>query len=1347
MGQANNFPQNNASQPRMMNSMAYGAGAPVVGVQPTVSTSSAAPNGAAAAYSSTPNQSHATPAYNATPNQTYAMPGNNFAPVPPGNSAPVVRAGAGDAQPGTMPAGQVNNPELRHSAGPGGPPAAAQQQSSHLGAPSTDASEARKTPMGNHAAPNNNYNMPTPPNNYSNSMGNNGLPPPVPYAGTASAAHNNNLQSQQNDEMNAARMNARRPTPIDTADDAPPDQPTGQSSAASSIEASMPVSPWRHIAPSDNQSTYFREGELGGTSRPPKDHKSTSGMNSVKKQASMDPPASLRGIRADYFSEKSRQTRDQLGGSNENSNEMDNANGTPEDNYNDEMAASGADGRSSKESSRPHERRSANQGTTSTRSSSPRKSKKESSSRSRPSNSPADSHKKSKSSSRNKEPKSPPSPGGRSKIKRTASAALPYYSRESEVEAAQRMQVGEPDPHSIHDYPRHTELFGELLGNNWISDRHSAPELRYGNSSAVMGGGPGAPGNPPSLMASHSTRYSAPPTQLGGLSVSTPPGAMSNLAQSGAAAPNNQPILTHNRKQTSTSKIDPANIPRPTGISEHQKEEGGKIYDSNKYITPPTPASSSSSTVLDRGSASCRFIRVTTNQMPIFQSTSHASHIPISCVLQPFATMHTKFEGEIPLVSHYGEAGPLRCSRCKAYVNPYFEFGSGGKDCRCNFCGHIMEVPNRYYCGFDENGHRRDRNEKAELSRGTVDYVAPRQYYSERIIPQVPYYVFVIDVSRQALESNFTHQVAQSLRSLVQSFPSESTRVAILTYDTDIHFYSWSATNPNPTILVAADVNEPFCAAPPETLFLDPRVSAQNLEALLDMLPTMWQQEADAPPMQSNFLEAPNSCGAAALRAATELLQGRGGSGQIAIFQRLLPTLGVGACAARDHVRNYGAAPSKDFQQMFKPQKAEWYQETAKFCLDHDIVVDSFLAPSTEYIDVATQSFVACKTGGDLFFYPNFLLKEDGEQLHYDISRSVVRNSAFGCSLKIRSSRGLAVEGMIAPFDAKTLHDQSIFEVSRLSADSTIVFNFKHDDLVESTRNVFLQAACLYTNSEGKKCIRVHTLCLGTTTALSNTFRYTCIDALTNILFKECILKEVESPDTLRQWVLQLITSILHSYRVNCAAATSSGQLILPESLKLLPLYTNSILKQISFRRSNTKFRVDHRMAQMVQVLGSDVATTSSMVYPKLYALHKLPEKAGRPTNICSNVFMPNSLQCSVDKVELNGCYLYENGQQMLVYLGQHLSQEFLQDAFGIHNISEALNWAKPAFNREHPLGQRLFAMSQQVRKDKGSSRWLPLKFVVDETRMTLAEDAAFGEQSYVDFLCMVHKKVQHRMD
>lgn len=79
---------------------------------------------------------------------------------------------------------------------------------------------------------------------------------------------------------------------------------------------------------------------------------------------------------------------------------------------------------------------------------------------------------------------------------------------------------------------------------------------------------------------------------------------------------------------------------------------------------------------------------------------------------------------------------------------------------------------------------------------------------------------------------------------------------------------------------------------------------------------------------------------------------------------------------------------------------------------------------------VVTQGHVPRHTGGDINYYPGFNIVEDGEQLHYDICKTVLRPSAFGCNVKVRCCRGLEVEKMYAAFDPNSTYDQSQFQVN-----------------------------------------------------------------------------------------------------------------------------------------------------------------------------------------------------------------------------------------------------------------------------------------------------------------------------
>lgn len=53
---------------------------------------------------------------------------------------------------------------------------------------------------------------------------------------------------------------------------------------------------------------------------------------------------------------------------------------------------------------------------------------------------------------------------------------------------------------------------------------------------------------------------------------------------------------------------------------------------------------------------------------------------------------------------------------------------------------------------------------------------------------------------------------------------------------------------------------------------------------------------------------------------------------------------------------------------------------------------------------------------------------------------------------------------------------------------------------------------------------------------------------------------------TLKEEAYKNSVEVLHAYRSKCASASASGQLILPESLKLLPLYSLALTKCCALR-------------------------------------------------------------------------------------------------------------------------------------------------------------------------------------
>ena len=95
----------------------------------------------------------------------------------------------------------------------------------------------------------------------------------------------------------------------------------------------------------------------------------------------------------------------------------------------------------------------------------------------------------------------------------------------------------------------------------------------------------------------------------------------------------------------------------------------------------------------------------------------------------------------------------MRCRECRAYVNPFVKFIDNGSRWVCNFCRLDNQTESYYYAQTDKSGQRVDFNERSELYSGTVDFLASSEYMNRPPMP--PTFVFLLDVSHQAIESGY----------------------------------------------------------------------------------------------------------------------------------------------------------------------------------------------------------------------------------------------------------------------------------------------------------------------------------------------------------------------------------------------------------------------------------------------------------------------------------------------------------------------------------------------------------------------------------------------------------------
>jgi protein transport protein SEC24 len=181
-------------------------------------------------------------------------------------------------------------------------------------------------------------------------------------------------------------------------------------------------------------------------------------------------------------------------------------------------------------------------------------------------------------------------------------------------------------------------------------------------------------------------------------------------------------------------------------------------------------------------------MRCTLNTIPCSGDLLSTSGMPLALMVQPLAL---DLAEELIQVVDFGESGPVRCAapHCKAYINPFMRFIDQGSRFVCNLCGHTSETPQAYQCNLGPDGRRRDADSRPELSRGTIEFVAPKEYQVRPPMP--PVFFFLIDVSMTAVSSGAVAAACSAVNhALADLGEGPQTRVGIATFDSTIHFYN-----------------------------------------------------------------------------------------------------------------------------------------------------------------------------------------------------------------------------------------------------------------------------------------------------------------------------------------------------------------------------------------------------------------------------------------------------------------------------------------------------------------------------------------------------------------------------
>lgn len=435
----------------------------------------------------------------------------------------------------------------------------------------------------------------------------------------------------------------------------------------------------------------------------------------------------------------------------------------------------------------------------------------------------------------------------------------------------------------------------------------------------------------------------------------------------------------------------------------------------------------------------------------------------------------------------------------------------------------------------------------------------------------------------------------------------------------------------------------------------------------------------------------------AAVRGAQACLSTIGG--QVNVFLSTIPTVGPGSLKHREDTKLYGTDKEKN---LFAPQDG-FYRGAAEECVEAGVGFNVFFFPS-QYIDVATIGLLPGLTGGELYFHPRFDPVRDGVKLHSQIQRCVLREAGYNVTMRVRCSNGLHVAQHYGNFFQRNTTD---VEMGICDADKAIACLVKHEGRLDEKQEAHFQCAMLYTTATGQRRVRCHNIAVPVTNLLGNVFRYADMDSTVAYYIKEgefsirigrtkystfvdlfllfpfpsitvITMAQTKPLKEVRHYLTEKCVKVLLAYRRNCASSTSPGQLILPESFKLFPLYALAINKTKAIKGGNVTS--DVRTFYMRALRGLGTGATMALLYPRMVSLHNMSEEDGFPvqitqedgsTSVGSRIKTPPLMRPSYLRMEAHGAYLVENGDMCIIWIGAQANPKLLEDLYGASSLDE----------------------------------------------------------------------------
>ena len=737
-----------------------------------------------------------------------------------------------------------------------------------------------------------------------------------------------------------------------------------------------------------------------------------------------------------------------------------------------------------------------------------------------------------------------------------------------------------------------------------------------------------------------------------------------------------------------------------------QNNEFEMIY--HEYLSKIKPLNSSPN-----------YISCSSDIYPSNEEISSKLGIPIILFLSPLS--QSESQSPISLVN-YGPNDIPRCKNknCDIFLNPFVKFIDNGERWICNFCGEKNDTEDYYFSDLDKNGERLDVDTKPELCCGSYEFVANKSYYKKNKCPTRAFFMFLFDTSLNSINSGFLEACIEGVKDAINNdifYNGNDVNISIITYDSEICFYSCGEKFAQPQMLIVTD--EPtFLPTSKINLILNIEDDKDKILQILDLIQSTFN------PNNINLKNHVKDSNKIFSALNNGYLLGKNLGGKILIFSASnslgkLPKMvgGVDKNSTKEQIA-YSCHDNKQIEVM------------GINLTNENISVDLFIS-ADKNINLLTLNQLCDFTNGNLYFYRKFDFNLHYKNIFNQIRKVLSRPIIWEGLNKIKFSNGCRITNFISPL---LILKNELFVFPTVDAEQSYIFNIgygkQNDDEnnPENNKNsnnislnninknnnfIYIQNSLLYSYGNGKRRIRIHNLCL----PLCNN--------------PKIILESMNSEIIANYYVKLTIDKLYKSKAFANSIIYTESQFRsfidkvflhlnkLPDNLSYLPYYIIGLFKNRLFCKNeiDENFDIDLSNYYRNKLLKMNTKEVLSYIIPTIYYLNDIEKNksVGKYDEESGMFNLPPNINLTKNQMKDDGLYLIDIGYLLILFIGKKINKNILQILFGINQFDINLKITENIFLEEkNNFKEKIMTIVNYLREEK--SNFQNLIFVFEGT-------------------------------